>query len=122
MHLLGVREPEAGSREKWTGEFFKSGSSPETTFASALKIGLHTPILMSGNKIPLPPALRACWQARALENFGIPILKLRRRMTLLKLQEHTHVLMSRYGLVEGFGLGRTWMIVSLCGDWMAEAH
>jgi len=34
--------------------------------------------------------------------------------------ERTRTLMAQTGLVEGFGLGRTWAIVQSCADWMAE--
>jgi hypothetical protein len=40
-------------------------------------------------------------------------------MTQKELLERTRTLMSQSGLVEGFGLGRTWAIVSSCADWMA---
>lgn len=40
-------------------------------------------------------------------------------MTQQELLERTRTLMRQSGLVEGFGLGRTWAIVSSCADWMA---
>lgn len=40
-------------------------------------------------------------------------------MTQQELLNRTRTLMSQSGLVEGFGLGRTWAIISCCADWMA---